>query len=56
MTHCTPHLTQNGMDAFIAECKRFAALDVLLLGHIQTLNWHERLFLGLLAKSLFKVK
>ncbi len=47
---------QNGMDAFTAECKRFAALDVLLLGHIQTLNWHERLFLGLLAKSLFKVK
>jgi hypothetical protein len=44
------------MDAFTAECKRFAALDVLLLGHIQTLNWHERLFLGLLAKSLFKVK
>jgi hypothetical protein len=22
------------------------------LGHIQTLNWHERLFLGLLVKSL----
>ena len=44
------------MDAFTAECKRFAALDVVLLGHIQTLNWHERLFLGLLAKSLFKVE
>lgn len=42
------------LDAFTAECKRFAALDVVLLGHIQTLNWHERLFLGLLAKSLFK--
>ena len=44
------------MEAFTAECKRFAALDVVLLRHIQTLNWRERLFLGLLAKSLFKVK
>lgn len=42
------------LDAFTAECKRFASLGVVLLGHIQTLNWHERLFLGLLAKSLFK--
>lgn len=47
---------QEGMEAFTAECKRFAALDVILLGHIQPLNWHERLFLGLLAKSLFKVE
>lgn len=45
---------KDNLDAFTAECKRFAALDVVLLGHIQTLNWHERLFLGLLAKSLFK--
>jgi hypothetical protein len=44
------------MNDFTAECKRFAALDVILLGHIQTLNWHERLFLGLLAKSLFKIE
>ena len=41
-------------EAVNAECKRFAALDVILLGHIQTLNWHERLFLGLLVKSLMK--
>ena len=50
-------LAYNGdtnLEAFEAECKRFAALDVVLLGHIQPLNWHERLFLGLLAKSLFK--
>ena len=50
-------LAYNGSDnleAFNAECKRFAALDVILLGHIQTLNWHERLFLGLLVKSLMK--
>jgi len=33
-----------------------AALDVILLGHIQTFTWSERLFLGLLAKSLFKVE
>ena len=46
----------EGKETFTAECKRFAALDVVLLGHIQTLNWHERLFLGLLAKALFKVK
>lgn len=44
----------NQLSAFTAECKRFASLDVILLGHIQTLNWHERLFLGLLAKSLFQ--
>jgi uncharacterized protein (TIGR02172 family) len=50
-------LAYNGPDnleSFNAECKRFAALDVILLGHIQTLNWHERLFLGLLVKSLMK--
>lgn len=46
----------EGIEAFTAECKRFACLDVVLLGHIQTLNWHERLFLGLLAKALFKIE
>ncbi len=45
----------DGMDAFTAECKRFAALDVILLGHIQSLTWSERLFLGLLAKHLFQI-
>lgn len=48
------YLSLSTFDSFTSECKRFAALDVILLGHIQTLNWHERLFLGLLAKSLFK--
>ena len=52
--HLSPAPVQ--LSAFEAECKRFAALDVVLLGHIQTLNWHERLFLSLLAKSLFKVE
>lgn len=44
----------DNLDAFNAKCKYFAALDVVLLGHIQTLNWHQRFFLGLLAKSMFK--
>lgn len=44
----------NNMESFNAECKRFATLDLVLLGHIQTLNWHERLFLRWLAKKLFK--
>lgn len=51
-----PYSEADRMNDFTAECKRFAALDVILLGHIQTLNWHERLFLGLLAKSLFKIE
>lgn len=44
----------EGLDEFTAQCKHFAVLDVILLGHIQTLNWHERLFLGLLAKLMVK--
>lgn len=44
----------EGIEEFNAECKRFAALDIILLGHIQTLNWHERLFLSLLVRSLIK--
>ena len=50
-------LAYNGPDKleeFNTACKRFAALDVILLGHIQKLNWHQRLFLGFLAKRLFK--
>lgn len=53
----TADVEQSGLstiEAFTAECKRFAAFNVILLGHIQTLNWHQRLFLGLLAKRLFK--
>ena len=42
------------LESFTAECKRFAALDIILLGHIQTLNWHERLFLSLLVRSMLK--
>ena len=42
------------LDDFTAECKRFAALDVVLITYIHPVNWHQRLFLGLLAKSMFK--
>lgn len=44
----------EGLDAFTSECKRFAALDVVLITYIHPVNWHQRLFLGLLAKSMFK--
>lgn len=44
----------EGLDTFITECKRFAALDVVLITYIHPVNWHQRLFLGLLAKSMFK--
>lgn len=44
----------EGLDAFMNQCKRFAGLDVLLLGHIQHLTFSERFFLGQLAKALTK--
>lgn len=44
----------EGLEAFNAECKRFAGLSVLLLGHIQHLTLSERFFLGQLAKALTK--
>lgn len=44
----------EGLDAFKNQCKRFAGLDVLLLGHIQHLTFSERFFLGQLAKALTK--
>ena len=44
----------EGLDAFNAECKRYAGLDVLLLGYIQNLTFSERFFLGQLAKALTK--
>ncbi|MBQ4508859.1 MAG: phosphotransferase [Paludibacteraceae bacterium] len=44
----------GGLDRFTAECRRFAALDVLLLGYIQPLSLLERMALGLIAKSMFR--
>lgn len=48
-------LEYNGpdhMDAFIKECRKYAALDIILLGMIQKLTVSERFFLGLLAKKM----
>lgn len=42
------------MDAFIKECRKFAALDIIYLGMVQTLSASERFFLGLLAKKMLK--
>lgn len=44
----------EGLDAFNAECKRFAGLSVLMLGFTQNLTVSERFFLGQLAKVLMK--
>lgn len=44
----------EGLDAFNAECKRFAGLSVLMLGYTQNLSFSERFFLGQLAKALTK--
>ena len=50
-------LEYNGpdhMDAFIKECRKFAALDIIYLGMVQKLSISERFFLGLLAKKMLK--
>lgn len=39
---------------FNKTCKRFAALDIVLLGHIQPLSFSERFFLGMLAKKMIQ--
>lgn len=44
----------EGLQQFTAQCKRFAGLSIILLGHIQTLTTSERFFLGLLAKKMIK--
>lgn len=50
-------LAYNGpdkMEEFTADCKRFAGLDIILLGHIQHLSVSESFFLGQLAKKMMK--
>ena len=50
-------LEYNGpehMNAFIKDCRKFAALDIVLLGMVQKLSASERFFLGLLAKKMLK--
>lgn len=44
----------DDITSFNNSCKRFAALDIVLLGHIQTLTFSERFFLGMLAKKMIK--
>lgn len=45
---------EDNVEQFNKTCKRFAALDIVLLGHIQPLTFSERLFLGMLAKKMIK--
>ena len=44
----------DDITSFNNSCKRFAALDIVLLGHIQPLTFSERFFLGMLAKKMIK--
>ncbi len=48
-------LAYNGpdnLDEFNRQCRRFAALDIIFLGHTQPLTFIERLFLAVLAKKM----
>lgn len=42
------------MDAFLKDCRKYAALDIIYLGMVQKLSASERFFLGLLAKKMLK--
>ena len=44
----------DNMDAFLSDCRKYAALDIILLGMIQKLSFSERFFLGTLAKKMLK--
>lgn len=44
----------SNKESFNKNCKRFAALDIILLGHIQPQTFSERFFLGMLAKKMIK--
>lgn len=44
----------DNMDAFLKDCRKYAALDIIFLGMVQTLTVSERFFLGLLAKKMLK--
>lgn len=50
-------LAYNGpdnMDTFIDDCRKYAALDIIVLGMVQKLSFSERFFLGTLAKKMLK--
>lgn len=53
-TFAKAYAGEENVEAFNKTCKRFAALDIILLGHIQPLSFSERFFLGMLAKNMIK--
>ncbi len=53
-TFAKAYAGEENVEAFNKTCKRFAALDIVLLGHIQPLSFSERFFLGMLAKKMIK--
>lgn len=53
-TFARAYVGTENMESFNKNCKRFAALDIILLGHIQPLTFSERFFLGMLAKKMIK--
>ena len=44
----------ENMDSFTKDCRKYAALDIIVLGMIQHLSFSERFFLGTLAKKMLK--
>ena len=53
-TFAKAYAGEENVADFNKTCKRFAALDIVLLGHIQPLSFSERFFLGMLAKKMIK--
>jgi uncharacterized protein (TIGR02172 family) len=44
----------DNLDSFTKDCRKYAALDIIVLGMIQHLSFSERFFLGTLAKKMLK--
>ena len=43
---------KEGIDTFNAECKRYAGIDLIILGYTQNLSFTERFFLSKLANQM----
>ena len=43
---------EEGIDAFNAECKRYAGIDLIIIGYTRNLSFTERLFLSRLANQM----
>ena len=43
---------KEGIDAFNAECKRYAGMDLIIFGHTRNLGFIERFFLSRLANKM----